>query len=75
MAHNEVRDEIVEKIHKRVLGGMGFIALHSAHLAKVFVKLMGTTCCLKWREADERVTVLVIQTGSLRFFLRLRTPV
>lgn len=61
IAHNEVRDEIVEKIHKRVLGGMGFIALHSAHLAKVFVKLMGTTCYLKWREADERERLWVIE--------------
>lgn len=53
-AHFEVRDEIVDKVHKRVLEGMGLIVLHSGHLAKIFRRLMGTTCTLKWREAGER---------------------
>ena len=46
----EVKDEIAEKVKKYVLNGMGFIALHSAHTAKPFTKLMGTTCSLRWRE-------------------------
>jgi len=54
MAHDEVRDEIVEKVHARVLEGMGLIALHSAHFSKTFRKLMGTNCSLKWREAGEK---------------------
>lgn len=61
MAHGDVRDEIVEKIHKRVLCGMGLIALHSAHLSKIFVRLMGTSCTLKWREIGEKERLWVIE--------------
>lgn len=48
-SHNKVEDEIVERVYKRVIGGMGLIALHSAHHSKIFKKLMGTTCNLRWR--------------------------
>lgn len=59
MAHHEVADEIVEKVHDRVLNGMGLVALHSAHFSKIFRRLMGTTCNLKWRHDDvERVWVV-----------------
>jgi trehalose utilization protein len=59
MAHDEVSDEIIEKVHKRVLGGMGLIVLHSGHFSKIFKKLMGTTCDLKWRHDDtERLWVV-----------------
>ena len=52
----EVDDEIAERVKKHVLSGMGFIVLHSAHTAKPFTKLMGTTCSLRWREGSrERV--------------------
>jgi trehalose utilization protein len=54
MAHGEVRDEIVAKVHARVLKGMGLIVLHSGHFSKIFQKLMGTTCNLKWREIGEK---------------------
>ena len=50
MAHDEVVDEIVNRVHKRVLEGMGLVVLHSAHFSKIFKKLMGTSCDLKWRE-------------------------
>lgn len=50
IAHDEVADEIVERVQKRVLEGMGLIVLHSAHFSKIFKRLMGTTCDLKWRE-------------------------
>jgi trehalose utilization protein len=63
MAHHEVRDEIVEKVHERVLNGMGIICLHSAHFSKIFRKLMGTTCSLKWREAGERERLWVVAPG------------
>lgn len=49
-AHGSVRDDIVEKIYNRVHKGMGLIALHSAHNSKIFKKLMGTTCSLRWRD-------------------------
>ena len=50
--HDEVPDELVQKIYDRVMRGMGFIPLHSAHFSKPFVRLMGTTCSLQWREDD-----------------------
>ena len=53
-AHEEVADSLVEKIQKRVLSGMGLIALHSAHYSKIFRKLMGSACRLRWREAGEK---------------------
>lgn len=59
-AHDEVSDEIVNKVKRRVLEGMGLIALHSAHFSKIFKVLMGTTCDLKWREADEKERLWVV---------------
>lgn len=59
--HGDVPDEIANKVVKRVHDGMGFIALHSAHLCKPFVKLLGTTCDLKWRENDEKERIWVLE--------------
>lgn len=53
-AHDRVHDAIVERVQERILHGMGLIALHSAHASKLFRKLMGTGCMLRWREAGER---------------------
>jgi len=59
MHHDEVSDELAAKIHERVLRGMGFIALHSTHIAKPFLKLMGTSGSLKWSHDDfERLWVV-----------------
>jgi len=63
MAHNEVKDEIVDRVYNRVLNGMGLIVLHSGHLSKIFRKLMGTVCNLKWREAGERERIWVVEPG------------
>ena len=60
-AHAEVSDEIVKKVHERVLCGMGLIALHSAHYSKIFKALMGTTCSLLWREVGERERIWVVE--------------
>ena len=62
-AHHEVRDDIVDKVHNRVLQGMGLLAFHSAHFSKIFRKLMGTSCTLKWREAAEKERIWVVQPG------------
>jgi trehalose utilization protein len=62
-AHAEVRDDIVERVRARVLDGMGLIALHSAHFSKIFTRLMGTSCALKWRVADERERLWVVAPG------------
>jgi trehalose utilization protein len=59
-AHAEVDDAIVDRVQRRVLDGMGLIVLHSAHHSKIFRRLMGTTCDLKWREAGERERLWVI---------------
>jgi trehalose utilization protein len=61
MAHDEVRDDIAEKVYNKVLCGMGLIALHSAHLSKIFTRLMGTSCTLKWREIGEKERLWVIE--------------
>ena len=60
-AHKKVSDEIAEKVKERVLNGMGLIVLHSGHLSKPFVKLMGTCCRSKWRENDEKERIWVIE--------------
>ena len=52
MAHEEVKDELVEKIVNRVYNeGMGFIALHSAHMSKPFRRIVGTSGQLSWGAA------------------------
>jgi len=58
--HRLVEDDIVDKVHQRVLDGMGLIVLHSAHFSEIFKKLMGTTCNLKWREAAEKERLWVV---------------
>lgn len=60
MAHAKVEDHIVDRIHQRVLDGMGLIVLHSGHFSKIFKKLMGTTCNLKWREAGDKERLWVV---------------
>lgn len=59
-AHRDVTDENVERVHRRVLDGMGLIVLHSGHHSKIFRKLMGTSCDLKWREIGERERIWVV---------------
>ena len=58
--HGGVDDAVVERVAQRVWQGMGLIVLHSAHFSKIFKKLMGTPCSLKWREAGEHERVWVI---------------
>lgn len=48
MAHAEVSDELVSKVKARVLSGMGFIPLHSAHHSKPFKAILGATGDLTW---------------------------
>lgn len=59
-AHDEVKDEVVQKVQQRVLDGMGLIVLHSGHYSKIFKRLMGTSCELKWRIADEKERLWVV---------------
>ena len=63
MAHHEVDEGVVERVYQRVLAGMGLVVLHSGHLSKIFVRLMGSSCDLKWREAGEKERIWVVEPG------------
>jgi trehalose utilization protein len=63
MAHHEVSDAVVDRVQAHVIAGMGIICLHSAHFSKIFRRLMGTTCSLKWREAGEREIIWCARPG------------
>jgi trehalose utilization protein len=63
LAHADVSDQIVDRVQKRVLEGMGLVVLHSGHYSKIFKRLMGTTCSLIWREAGEKERLWVCNPG------------
>ncbi|MCI9889451.1 ThuA domain-containing protein [Micrococcales bacterium 31B] len=60
MAHAEVDDEVVRRVQRHVLSGMGLVVLHSGHWSKIFTTLMGTTCTLRWRNESDRELVWTI---------------
>ncbi|MCX5643141.1 MAG: ThuA domain-containing protein [Phycisphaerae bacterium] len=61
--HDEVKDELVGKIVKRVKeNGMGFIALHSSHFAKPNKKLMGTACTWKAYVTDSTTLKVTVKS-------------
>jgi trehalose utilization protein len=62
-AHDKVTDENAERVQQRVLEGMGLVVLHSGHFSKVFKRLMGTGCDLKWREIGERERIWCVAPG------------
>lgn len=59
-AHDEVSDEVVERVHRHVLSGMGLVVLHSGHWSKIFTQLMGTTCTLRWHSERDRELVWTV---------------
>jgi len=63
IAHDRVSDEVVDRVQRHVLAGMGFVPLHSAHYSKVFQRLMGTTASLSWRNDGEREVVWTVDTA------------
>ena len=62
-AHDEVRDDVVDRVQTRVLDGMGLLVLHSGHFSKIFKRLLGTTCNLQWREDDGTERLWVVDPG------------
>lgn len=60
IAHEDVDDAVVERIHRNVLEGMGILVLHSGHHSKIFRRLMGTTCSLRWRNDGDRELVWTV---------------
>lgn len=63
LAHDEVSDEIVARVRRRVIEGMGFVPLHSSHESKPFQALMGTDGTLRWREAGEKERLWIVEPG------------
>jgi trehalose utilization protein len=61
-AHDQVSDDVADRVVGRVLDGMGLVVLHSGHYSKPFKRLMGTGCDLQWRH-DERETVWTVAPG------------
>ena len=59
-AHDKVDDALVDRIQKRVLEGMGLVVLHSGHYSKIFRRMLGTHCSLRWRECGEKERVWVV---------------
>jgi trehalose utilization protein len=62
-AHDQVSDDVVARVVQNVLQGMGLVVMHSAHYSKVFKALMGTSCGLRWRNADDREIVWSVNPG------------
>jgi trehalose utilization protein len=63
VAHGDVSDAVVDRVYRRIISGMGLIVLHSAHDSKIFRRLMGSTCSLRWREADDRELLWTVHPG------------
>lgn len=61
IGHDQVSDEVVDRVQRHVHAGMGILVLHSGHYSKIFTRLMGTTCSLKWRNDGERELVWTIE--------------
>jgi trehalose utilization protein len=56
--HDDVPDDIAALVAREVQKGLGLIVLHSGHLSKPFIRLVGTTGTLIWRHDDrERLWV------------------
>jgi len=63
--HGAVKDDLVNKIEKRVKEeGMGFIALHSAHFSKPNKVLMGTACTFAAYVCDNKETVIKVAAAE-----------
>ena len=60
IAHDDVSDEVAQRVHRRVLEGMGLVVLHSGYSSKVFRRLLGRSCSVKLRATDERERLWVV---------------
>jgi len=61
--HEDVSDEVIDRVQQRVLAGMGLVVLHSGHASKPFRRLMGTSGMLWWREAGELERLWCVNPG------------
>ena len=63
MAHAQVPDALVDRIQRRIFGGMGLVMLHSGQKSKIFRRMLGTPCTLRWREIGEKERVWICDPG------------
>jgi trehalose utilization protein len=63
LAHDEVTDATAGRVQRAVLDGLGLVVLHSGHHSKPFRALMGTSCDLEWREADDEERIWTVSPG------------
>jgi len=61
--HGEVEDRLAERVCDYVRRGMGAVFLHSAHKSKPFMRLLGTSGRLSWREANEKERIWTASPG------------
>ncbi|MBR7744800.1 ThuA domain-containing protein [Phycicoccus sp. BSK3Z-2] len=59
--HGDVDDEVVDRLHRHVLDGLGLVVLHSGHYSKIFRRLMGTSCTLNWRATGDEELVWTVE--------------
>lgn len=62
--HADVPDEVVARVYKRFIDGMGMVVLHSGHASKIFQKLCGTPSVrLKWRLTEDTEILWSVAPG------------
>lgn len=52
-APGQVAEDVVDRVQRLVPGEKGLPVLRSGHFSKIFIRLMGTTCSLLWRNERE----------------------
>ncbi len=60
LRHDRVADEVVDRVRRHVLGGMGLIILHSAIEAKITRALLGTSCRMSWWRHGDRELIWTV---------------
>lgn len=59
--HDDVPNDVARRVADHVNRGMGLCVLHSGHYSKPFKLLMGTSCSLSWREAEELERIWIVE--------------
>lgn len=61
LGHDRLSDDVLIRVHRRVLEGMGLIVLHAGYSSKLFQRLLGANRPLKWRTSSEKERLCVVQ--------------
>lgn len=62
-APDAVPDSVVDRIHRRVLEGMGLIVLHSEQFSKIFRRLIGTNAPLQVSASNGKERLCIVQAS------------